>query len=180
MKKTTTILMLVTSLAFGAEPVSPTLLVLKGSPRHFTDAGEDQTKQDARLADIQRAIDSATEDPMERAVLATIAVFETHLAAYVYEGRCSDGPRGKHECDKGKAFGPWQIHAAPAVPVPTTTAGQALRAIQLYRGGYNRCKQVVNDPVSAGLAHYGRGNSCGSTPSSDKRAKHARSLARRL
>jgi hypothetical protein len=170
------------SVARGEEPPRKwlTLSVIKNSELSHTDDSEEIKKQDARLFDIATAIDTATTDKMERAVLITIAVHETHLASYVYEGRCSDGPRGKYECDEGRAFGPWQLHAAPLVPVPVTTTGQAARALALYRYAHNRCKSVTNDAISAGLAHYGRGNSCGSTPSSDKRAKYARSIVGRL
>lgn len=158
----------------------PTMALIESTQRHHTDATEDQKKQDARMFDIARAVDAATSDTLERAVLLTIAIHETHLAAYVYEGRCADGPRGQAECDRGLAFGPWQLHAAPQVPVPATTAGQALRALLLFRWGSNSCRSSVPDEISAGLAHYGRGHGCGSTASSDARAAYARRIVSRL
>jgi len=65
--------------------------------------------RDALLRPLASVVCQATDDPGERAFLATQAYHETHLAAYVLEGRCHQGPEGAR-CDNGRAWGAWQVH----------------------------------------------------------------------
>lgn len=164
---------------FADEP--RTLKVLRSFPVHHTDRNEDPSKRDARLQDFAKAVDAVTQDPTEKAALLTIARYESHIAAYVYENRCSDGPRGKHECDAGRAKGLLQLQPNDNHPViPDDTTEQAEIAVRLWRGYRSRCARVVPDEFAGAFDAYGTGGSCAPSKWAKDRADYMRSIIRRL
>lgn len=166
-------------LAFGAE--RGTLAVLRSFPVHITDRGESPEKRERRLVEIAEAIDAVTNDATEKAALVTIARFESGLAAYVFDGRCSDGPRKDRECDSGRARGIFQIHPNEKHPeIPASVEEQADIALRLWRGGRASCARVVSDSVAGAFAYYGTGGKCAPSEWSNERAKHLRSIVGRL
>lgn len=152
-----------------------TLGVLVAMPVHVTDRDEDPERRLARLEAIAAAIDGASEHPEDRAALLALARHESHLAAYVHEGRCQDGPRGKAECDSGRAKGLWQLHGES----PDDLDGQALRAIQLWRGFRKSCRSSVRDELEGAFSGYATGGRCGFA-GAPHRAQTMRAILRRL
>lgn len=170
----------VAAVALGSEP-SPTLRALESMPVHVTDRDEPEEKRSRRLREIADAIDSATEDRLERAVLLTLVRYESGAAAYVHEGRCSDGPRGERECDHGRAVGHWQLHASERYPeIPDSIEEQARIAVTLWRGARSRCRGSVTDDIAGAFAAYGTGGKCAPVAWAQHRADYARRLAGRL
>lgn len=141
----------------GLTKESRTLAVLSSFPVHYTDKDEDSDKRAARLLELQTAVDSATRNYEERAALLTLLKYESGTAAYVQEGRCSDGPRGKFECDSGRAKGPWQLHGE----VPDDLSEQAALAIKLWRAARLRCSKVVPNEHEGAFSGYATGGKCG-------------------
>lgn len=167
-------------LAHGAQERG-TLAVLRSMPVHVTDRGEAPEKRNERLSDIASAVDAVTESPTERAALLTIARFESHLAAYVFEGRCSDGPGGSKECDSGRAVGVFQLHPNANHPViPASVFEQADIALRLWRGGRESCRRVVSDELQGAFDAYGTGGKCAPSKWSKARAEHLRAIQGRL
>lgn len=78
------------------------------APWHL-DSAETREQRMGLYRPVAEAVCRATRDPVERAFLAVQADAETHLARYVLEDRCHDGPVGAR-CDQGRARGPWQVH----------------------------------------------------------------------
>lgn len=161
---------------------SSTLAVLEAFPPHVTDADEPPEERSARLRSLSAGIDAATTDRLGRAVLAVLAWRETRLARYVHEDRCSDGPRGEHECDGGRARGPWQIHDAPGHTVPADDAGQARLAWRLWSSAYRRCGRVLpeRDRIAGAFQSYGTGGMCAPSQWARARAAHVRRVWWRL
>jgi hypothetical protein len=150
----------------------PTLKVLMSFPVHVTDRNEDKGERIHRLAQIAKAIDAASESTRDRAALLTLARFESNLARYVEQSRCSDGPRGPLECDSGRATGLWQIHGE----VPADLAGQAALAIRIWRFGLTRCGGAAKDDFTGAFASYGSGGKCAPSGQSAKRAEYMRGV----
>jgi len=158
----------------------PTLQALESFPRHETDASEDETKHFQRLRDIAAAINLATEDTTERAALAVLAKRESGLAAYVYEDRCSDGPRKQYECDRGRARGVWQLHANRDNPeISGDVYDQAKIAVKLWRGHRYRCAGSSQDQLAGAFAGYATGKAC-SWGGAASRASETRRVAAKL
>ena len=170
----------------GLSDTGATLRVLQSFPVHVTDSDEDPDSRAARLAEIAQAIDAATSDPTERAALLTLVKFESGAAAYVFEGRCADGPRGLYECDgtpgKGhKATGVYQLHANNDHPViPSDVASQSRIALRLWKSGRVSCRRVVTDEIAGAFVSFGTGGKCSPTGWSQARASHLRRIAGRL
>jgi hypothetical protein len=156
-----------------------TLRVLCSAPAHTTDIDEPQAGREARLAAIASAIDTATDNRDERAMLLSLGWHESRWARYVQEGRCSDGPPGQR-CDEGRSVGPWQQRAFDDSPVPDVLPAQALRALRLLKFGQHRCKLVLDDEFVGAFASYGSGGSCAPAAFAERRAKTARILRGRL
>ncbi len=155
-----------------------TLAALQAMPAHFTDA--DEENRGGRLFEIARAIDAATDDRVERAALLTLGRYESGWARYVLEGRCHEGPRGRHECDSGNSTGAFQLRPNANFPeVPPDLAGQAVMALRLWRGARVHCRRVVSDEFAGAFSMYGSGNSCGHSWAK-ARAGHLRRIAGRL
>lgn len=78
------------------------------------DAGESQEHRIERLEGTAKAIAHYAHTYEELAFMLTQAEAESHLASYVLEGRCLDGPK-EARCDPDKktgiprASGPWQV-----------------------------------------------------------------------
>lgn len=88
--------------------VEAVLLVWLSLPAWFQDAKLTRTERTELYRPSAEAVCSVTEDDRLRAVLMAIASDETHLARYVLEDRCKDGPPGMR-CDDGQAIGAWQV-----------------------------------------------------------------------
>ena len=109
---------------------------------------------DALAAVIERAADTAScyersncrpvvDRYLGAAVLVVQAIRETGLRLDVQLGHCRP-----HECDRGRARGPWQLHRWPSVPRAEwlAYAGEdaaglelgAVRALRLWAGGASR------------------------------------------
>jgi hypothetical protein len=107
------------------------------------DAGDTEKQRTELIAPVAVAVCLATQDPVERAFLAVQTYQKTHLARYVLEGRCHDGPDGAR-CDEGRARGPWQVHAhCRAAWAPTASrldryVGGARCALSGWRYGFWR------------------------------------------
>lgn len=158
----------------------PTLTVLESFPRHDTDTSEDDTKRFGRIREIAAAINMATDDATERAALAVLAKRESGLAAYVYEDRCSDGPRKHRECDRGRARGVWQLHANSDHPeIPSDVYDQAKIAVKLWRGHRYRCASLNTDQLAGAFAGYATGKAC-SWGGAASRARETRRIAAQL
>lgn len=168
--------------AQGSDGETPTLRVLRGMPVHNWDTheGESEERRNERLRVMAKAIDGASNERIVRAALLVLARRESGLAAYVYEDRCSDGPAGELECDRGKANGPWQLWPTKRQPVPKSIAGQAKLAAKLWRFGRSRCRQMVDDEVEGAFSSYGSGGKCAPGNSSEARAAETRRIVGRL
>ena len=155
--------------------------VLDSMPVHVTDKGEAPEKRGARLDAISAAIEGATQVPIERAALLVLARRESGLAAYVFEHRCSDGPRGERECDSGKAKGVFQLQPNRMHPeIPADVASQAKIAIAAWRYGMHRCSHSVPDDIAGAFDSYGSGGGCAPTEQGKSRAAETRAYAGRL
>ena len=78
---------------------------------------ETSAERSERLLLVATALYSASETRPKgwhratmAAALLSVAWHESRFAAYVQLGRCADGPRGKAECDGGRARSLWQLH----------------------------------------------------------------------
>jgi hypothetical protein len=151
-----------------------TLSVIERMPRHHTDADEPREKRERRMFALAEAIDAATPDPRRRAALLTLLRFESGAAAYVQEGRCFDGPRGKLECDAGRAKGPWQLQGSRSFEIPDELAEQARIAASRWGGALRDC-----GTISGAFARYGRGNGCDARWAHE-RAAYFESVRKRL
>lgn len=132
--------------------------VLSSFPRHKTDLGEDDGRRAARLSSIADALDDISVSDIELAILISIIWHETRIAAYVQENRCSEGPRGKRECDGGKAQGLFQLHGSSCEWEDVEC--QARRALSLVRYGLSRCKGEGEAAIFGAFSLYATGNSC--------------------
>lgn len=132
------------------------LSVLRAEPTHWSDRKAAPEDVDASRVELASAIVSATDEPSERAALATLAIHESRLALYVIEGRCSDGPKGA--CDHGLASGPWQLHKSKDEPViPAELDAQARIALKRWRTHRKRC---AAHGLAGAFAGYGSGWVC--------------------
>lgn len=165
----------------GLSDTGATLRVLQSFPVHVTDKDEPAESRAARLAEIATAIDAATSDPTERAALLTLVRMESGAAGYVHRGECSTGPRGKFECDSGRAKGHWQLHANADHPtIPDFLGEQAKIALRLWKSGRVACRRVVTDEIAGAFQSYGTGGKCSPSAWSSSRADHLRRIAGRL
>lgn len=151
-------------------------------PIHFTDKDEDSDERNRRIRGVALAIVKASTskdgsiDYNRRAALITLARFESHLARYVQENRCKDGPGGRKECDYGRAKGLWQLHASRRDgPVPDDLFEQADRAGRRWAGAYAVCKGIAE-----AFTAYGTGGKCYAAPWSIERAKYFQHVRSRL
>lgn len=174
------LLTLLSSIAKAPEKQSATYEALARMPVHVTDLDEEESARKERLLGVAQAIDTASSEPLDRAVLVVLAWRETRLARYVHEGRCSDGPRGKYECDRGLAKGLWQIHDAREWSVPEADEEQASLALRLWKGGRARCRRDNPDELAGAFVSYGSGGSCAPTKWAKARADHVRKVVNSL
>jgi hypothetical protein len=91
------------------------------------------------------AIASVARSRQEASVLLAQAIEDTHLARYVLEGRCKDGPPGQR-CDNGHARGPFQVHGWCTA---TDLRGEARCALRAALGGQARCEGRSLTPLHA-------------------------------
>jgi hypothetical protein len=133
----------------AAEPpprVERIRLVLDSAPVSTWDRDEPPAARDARLDELARAIDAASRDDRDAAVLLTISGVESGHAAYVQHG-CDPVPEGASDCDGGLARSPWQMHVTACRPGWAHLRGstEALEAFALcarrrFAGSLKRCQ----------------------------------------
>jgi hypothetical protein len=121
-------------------------------PTWYQDRDETPEARDALRLPVAEAICLATKDRRERAFLAAQAYAETHLARYVLDHRCADGPPGA-KCDAGRATGPWQVHRNAnecserawdaTLPTLARFSAGARCALMGWRWGVRRCRSEV-------------------------------------
>lgn len=107
-------LALVIVLCVGSQYVhcgEPVLTVMQRQPVYFEDRGDAELKA-VQLQDLAQAIEDAAESRPPgiarrdwQALLLAISYHETTWSLRVHQGDCKP-----HECDGGKARGPWQQH----------------------------------------------------------------------
>jgi hypothetical protein len=96
------------------------------------------------------AIDAVTPSPRERLLLASQAFVEGGFASWVLDGSCNDAAwRARQHgwlvkaCDKGHAYGPWQIHdSALAGAQPAQHALEALRFLRVRPQAWTTWRQA--------------------------------------
>jgi hypothetical protein len=161
--------------AWGADE-TPTLRVLRGMPVHYSDRDEPADSRGKRLERIAHAIDGATDDKLERAMLVIMAARESHLARFVDldEPPCREGHKGS--CDSGRAWSIFQMHGTDRTGTRRDAANIAIE--HLRRAG-NYCASRGHDRVIGSYALYGSGKWC-STSSAKERALAAKQLVGKL
>lgn len=102
------------------------------------------------------------------ALLIGKAAYETHLAEYVHEGRCAEGPRDAR-CDPdshgvARAHGLWQQWRMSIYPQSdwdamndatlAATRLSAWHALTLLAGKMHSCPQYPGDPVASAIAGF--------------------------
>lgn len=147
--------------------------VLQGWAPHVTDLEEDPGPRVTRLREFSETIERASPNGNSRAVLLTLAFFESGAARYILEDRCFDGPRGEAECDHGRAVGPWQLHGSD--DIRDNLEAQARRAVGRFRHHQKRC----GGSLEGAFAGYATGGSCEWSGAAQRVAKY-RSIVRRL
>ena len=134
------------------------------------------------------AVAKAANTYWEAALLVADAISETHMARYVIEGRCMQGPVGQ-QCDPKhgvpRARGVWQLHEAAcrkawASPESSYESIQleAECTIQLMRHYSHVGKAHAQSPAHA--AFCGMGPKPWDWPEADKRVKLAKVIYRQL
>lgn len=151
------------------------LSYLLAQPVHKSDSDEPPESRRERVAEVARAIASvAGKDAGKAAFLAVQAVHESGLRRDVLSCNC---PR--HECDRGKARGAWQLHRIPERPEIWSLvcggdyASHALGASWIAR--YYSAKSLECSFAALGGVHV----SCG-VEWARSRATEARRLARKV
>lgn len=139
---------------------SRTLAALERVPVYSGDTAEPVDERRVRLGELAQAIDGATHNRDERAMLVALAIHESGLARYVQLdlGACSDG--ASLRCDRGKAWSPWQLHGTDRTG-GVTVAAQI--AVSKLRGARRVCEERHGkriEPVAAALSLYGTGSTC--------------------
>jgi hypothetical protein len=148
------------SQAHGSEElecVSPTHCVLMSLPRWHEDLDEPEGERFERLRAIGDALDSSTDDRLERAIQISLAYHESRLARFVDLDwpKCREGKGGW--CDSGKALGVIQAH------VPSRDISRAELfgfGVTRIRTGGAHCKARGHDYVSGAFSLYGTGRIC--------------------
>jgi hypothetical protein len=111
------------------------------------DKGESTEAREARLAPWAQALERYPADV--QAAVITLGIHESHYAAYVTEGRCSERPKA---CDHGHAKGPYQLHSWCKADDP---AGQTACAASLIQSSFRRC-----DTWAGAFGAYATGGRC--------------------
>lgn len=121
------------------------LKVLLAQPTWYQDTTETPAERATLVRPVAVAICQVAPTWPKRLYLMAQTYAETHLARYVLEERCQDGPKGAR-CDEGLARGPWQNHRAscraawdPKVTRLERYVGGARCALRLYVAGLRRC-----------------------------------------
>ncbi len=108
------VLVLMLGLGIGAQIAhcgEPVLTVMQRQPVYFEDRGDPELKA-VQLQDIAKAVEDASDMRPPgvgrrdwQALLLMISYHETTWSLRVHRGDCK-----AHECDGGRARGPWQQH----------------------------------------------------------------------
>jgi len=139
---------------------SRTLDALERVPVYSGDTGEPADERRARLGEMAQAIDGATHNRDERAMLIALAIHESNLARYVQLdlGACSDG--ASLRCDRGKAWSPWQLHGTDRTGGVTVAAQIAVGKLRAARRVCEERHGTRIEPVAAAMSLYGTGATC--------------------
>lgn len=156
------------------------LAVMLSLPPWYGDTWESPEDRADFLRPVALAIELATEDTVEQAVLIALGYHESGYAGPVVLGRCADMPAGVR-CDNGRARSPWQLWAracpsawALAEDDPRALERSAACAVRLLRGARGRCRGMHPAGDVAGMfSGYARGGQCTWAPA----AGRARSMA---
>lgn len=155
------------------------LAVFLELPTYHGDKNDPPDTRIALYAPYAQAIADTAKNERETAVLMSIAWHESHLARYILENRCSEGPVGER-CDNGRARNFLQIHrvACPDAWKLPWGSDESLRleaqcAISLYHFGEHRCRSA------SGAYGIYAGTSCAWSGSVSRHALSER-LQRRL
>lgn len=155
-----------TSAAYGE---GSTFAELQRLPVHKSDRDEAPEDRQRRLREIAAAIDAASQERLERAMLIELGHRESHFARDV----CA----GERLGDRDRAHGCWQ--AWTKVEERGGVDVQAEIAIGHLRRGGNYCAARGFDRIEGSYAIYGTGSVC-SAPFARERAERAIALAGRL
>lgn len=150
--------------AFGAEPLSTAIGRL---PVYFEDRAEKEQKA-AQLADMATAIEQACAQhaaPMKekdcQALAGAVSWHESTNSLRIHRGDCKP-----HECDGGRARGPWQQHRNgrsqqdwDALIGIENTGYQAEAAVKQLRRGFLTCRGA-KVPWLAGTLNNYAGKAC--------------------
>jgi hypothetical protein len=136
-----------------------TLLVALGLLPTFHEDKPVTPEKTRQLESIAVAIRAAAKTPDEAAFLFAWGDAESKFSLRIHAGRCK-----KHECDRGRARGPWQVHR-----VASHTAEQwdrmhgveHVREQTRYAAGMVRwaLRQCPQDPIRGAFRVLG-GNGC--------------------
>lgn len=171
------------------------LLLLELTPDR-TDRAEDPAKRRARLevaaagmADAVAAVDYFG-DREEAAALIAQGDAESNYAAYVGEGRCTEGPAGQR-CDPDKHGRPrartyWQVWQVTCPRAWAATPGSreeareaAICTLRVMASGFTRCRKNGYDAWTGAFAALKGGASC-VTKSAPVRVRKKNALMSRL
>lgn len=143
-------------------------------PVWYGDRGLSQEARTELYRPTMEAIAEESKNENQEALLLAQAIEDTHLARYVLEGRCLEGPIGQR-CDNGHSRGPFQVGKWCPTGSLRDEAHCALRAAW---GGVARCRGHSLTPwhgAFSGLAardcHW---------PTADKRVATMRRILREL
>lgn len=151
-----------------AGETSRTLSVLQTFPVYTGDKSEPPDERLARLTEIAEAIDAATPDKHERALLIAVAWHESRFAAYVQHDHepCSKGHDGR--CDSGRAYSLWQVHGTDRTGGVLAMAELARRQL---RYGARKCRgKTLEETVRGAVSLFATGSRC-SWSGADERVK---------
>jgi hypothetical protein len=129
---------------------SKTLTVLQAFPVNKDDREEPPEVRAARLVKVQVAIDSATPHKWERALLLSVAWYESNYRSHIQ--LC------EMKGDEGKASGLWQTWA---LECPITIDQQATEAIRHLRSTMAFCRREnIERTIKGGVSLYATGKTC--------------------
>lgn len=124
-------------------------------PPWHGDRGESPEARAELYRPVMEAIAEEAKDEKQAALLLAQAIEDTHLARYVLESRCMDGPRGAR-CDNGRSRGPFQVGTwCRDDGVRVGLRLEAHCALRAAWGGIARCREQALTPwhgAFAGLA----------------------------
>lgn len=108
-------------------------------PVSWLDRHDSPAERVELLMPVAEAAIAEAATPSEAVDLMVVAYQESRFARYVLEYRCQDGPVGQR-CDRGRAWGPWQVHRWCEAWGTPDLAGQARCALKRLRQSRAVCR----------------------------------------